>query len=205
MGLELPPLLLPMITPGGPILPLALVPVPLLPPRIPELLRIIRLRDRVDVIVLTLPLPVPLLLLGVEFALPEWLLLLLLKHQKRHSIPFYFKSNNFAIFAELFKLLFCFLSYLLLGSFFLRSSRSYKTVNATRHTRLSSVSRAMCDGPTTIRLMLVFNPVNAAGVTNPYLLIFSDTSFNLQKKVGKTKTLTFQPRKTFLTNELKWT
>lgn len=76
MGLEL--LLLPLppiITPGAPpILPL-LAPLP--PPRMAELLRIIRARD-LDIPAL-LPLPLLPLPLGVEFELPTWLLLMLEK------------------------------------------------------------------------------------------------------------------------------
>lgn len=71
-------------------------------------------------------------------------------------------------------------TYFLFGSFLLKSNLSDNTVNATLQTLLSSVRRAICVGPTTTRFIDTFNPLKAGGVTNPYLLILSATSLNLQ-------------------------
>lgn len=69
MGRELLPLPPPIITPGGPpIRPPLLFPPPLLPPRIAELLRIIRARER-DIPAL-LPLPLLPLPFGAELEFP---------------------------------------------------------------------------------------------------------------------------------------
>lgn len=73
------------------------------------------------------------------------------------------------------------MTHFLFGSFLLKSNLSDNTVNATLQILWSSVRRAICVGPTTICFTGTFNPLNAGSVTNPYLLIFSATSFNLKK------------------------
>lgn len=73
------------------------------------------------------------------------------------------------------------ITHFLFGSFLLKSNLSDNTVNATLQILWSSVRRAICVGPTTICFTGTFNPLNAGNVTNPYLLIFSATSFNLKE------------------------
>lgn len=70
-------------------------------------------------------------------------------------------------------------SYLLTGSFLLKSNLSDITLKETRHILPSSSSKAMCPGPSTMRFTLVRRFENAACEVCPNRFRRSATSFNL--------------------------